>query len=66
MVVLRKLKKSGQFPDEPVKNKSRTNSLCNLPDVLATALIKETAVGDLLLWSALYFRILSAAASLSD
>ncbi len=29
--------------------KSLTNSLCNLPDVLVTTVIKETAVGELLL-----------------
>ena len=45
---LLKLQKSGQFPDELVKNKRRTNSLCNLPDVLAIAGIKEIALGGLL------------------
>jgi hypothetical protein len=45
---LLKLQKSGQFLDESV-NKSHTNSLCNLPDVLGTSRINVTVVGGLLL-----------------
>jgi hypothetical protein len=37
------------------KNKSLTNSLCNLPDVLVIAVINDTVLGGLLLESARYF-----------
>jgi hypothetical protein len=40
------------------KNKCRTNSLWNLPDVLGIGDIKEVTLGGLLLQSTLYFRIL--------
>ena len=43
---LLKLQKKGQFPDEPVKKKRRTNSL---PDVLPTTDIKEVSLGGVLL-----------------
>ena len=48
-VELLKVKKNGQFPDESGKNKSRTNSLCNLPDVLGITDINDTGLGGLLL-----------------
>ena len=47
------------------KNWRRTNSLCNLPDVLVIGGIKEIELGGLLLQSARYFLILSAASSFS-
>ncbi len=48
------------------KNKSRTNSPCNLPDVLGITGINDTTLGVLLLWSGRCFRIFSEAPSLSD
>jgi hypothetical protein len=32
---------SRKFPDDPVKNRRRTNSLCKRPDVLTISVIKE-------------------------
>ncbi len=65
-VELLKVKKNGQFPDESGKNKSRTNSLCNLPDVLPIGCLNETAVGGLLLQSSVNFRISSVTDSLIE
>jgi hypothetical protein len=42
--------KNGQFPDESVRIKVGSNSLCNLPDVLAITGINDTTLGGLLLF----------------
>ncbi len=43
------LQKSGQFPDEPVRILSHTNSLCKRPDVLVIEGIKKIELGGRLL-----------------
>jgi hypothetical protein len=48
------LQKGGQFPDEPVRIKRSTNSLCNLPDVLPLPDRKEISLGGLLLKGAIF------------
>ena len=59
---LLKLPKSGQFPDELVKIEGAQIHCVASPDVLVIAGIKEIQLGGLLLQSARYFLILSAAA----